>query len=35
MTNLVFPTTAYDKVDFYAKGSKASFSNVKTYRLSL
>jgi fructan beta-fructosidase len=35
MTNLVFPTAPYDEVDFYAKGGKASFSNVKGWKLKL
>ena len=35
MTNLVFPTTPYNKLKFTSADGKGSFNNVKAYRLAL
>lgn len=33
MTNLVFPTKPYNNLQFYSEGGKATFKNVKVYKL--
>ena len=35
MTNLVFPTKPYNNLRFYSVGGKASFKNVKVYKLGM
>lgn len=35
MTNLVFPTKPYNNLQFYSEGGKATFKNVKVYKLGM